>query len=568
MNWAMNSLRNTARAAILIALLSSLAAAVPWMYAPTNQHGSLGNNYDEFQNYGGAPYYHDGIDVMSGAGGVHVYSVSDGWMTHETAGTMYGGLMIGDQYVAGGTGWLYWHLPNSTYPFNVGDHINVGDYIGDVATWSVSNFHHTHFNRVVGTGGLPWNWYASIENPLDLLDPNAEPQAPTIYNATGQNLLAFCVNNTSTYLNPASLSGDVDIIAKIGDRIWNNQWEVIPYRMAYTIAGGSITDTRQAFVFNGLLPASTTVLGVVYKDDATCNTEGNYNLRNFFFVLTNNDGDSLIEDSDNAGMWHTAGYPAGQYTLSVQAWDRGGNTTQSSMNVTVAAAPTYNVSIDLTPTSSLVLPASGGSFTYDVNIHNNESSTVTFDGWIDMTYPSGLVNTVILRNIVLSAGGTVLRSLTQTVAGSEPNGTYSYTGKVGYHPYNPWASDGFTFTKGLDGFDIGTWIERTEVSGWENDQMLPAVVVAAAPDQARMMAAHPNPFNPSTTLSFDLPTANQVKLRVYDTTGRLAAELINGWREAGTHEVTFDASHLSSGIYLARISAGSFQAVHKIMLVK
>jgi len=567
MNWAINILKNTARAAILIALMCSVAGAVPWMYQPTNQHGSLGNNYDEFQNYGSAPYYHDGIDVMSGAGGVHVYSVSDGWMTHETAGTMYGGLMIGDQNAPGATGWLYWHLPNSTYPFNVGDRIFTGDYIGDVATWSVYSFHHTHFNRVVGTGGLPWSWYSSIANPLDLLEPNAEPQAPTIYNATGQNLLAFCVNNTSTYLNPASLSGDVDIIAKIGDKIWNNQWEVIPYRIGYSIAGGSITDTRQAFVFNGLFPGDPTV-PVVYKDDATCNTEGNYTARQFYFILTNNDGDSLIEATDNAGKWHTAGYPAGQYTVSVQAWDRGGNISQSSMNVTVAGAPIHNVTIVLTPTSSLVLPTSGGSFTYDVNIHNNESSPVTFDGWIDMTYPSGLVSTVILRNIVLSAGGTALRSLSQTIAGSEPNGTYAYTGKVGYNPYNPWASDGFIFTKGVDGFDIGPWVDKTEVSGWEDDQTESPVATASAPERLQMMAAHPNPFNPSTTLSFDLPAAGQVNLRVYDINGRLAAELINGWREAGIHEITFDASELPSGIYLAQISAGNFQAVHKIMLVK
>ena len=98
--------------------------------------------------------------------------------------------------------------------------------------------------------------------------------------------------------------------------------------------------------------------------------------------------------------------------------------------------------------------------------------------------------------------------------------------------------------------------------------MEPAVTVAAVVPQLEMLTAHPNPFNPSTTLSFDLPAASQVSLRVYDINGRLAAELVNGWREAGTHEVTFDASRLPSGIYLAQVSAGSFRAVHKIMLVK
>jgi hypothetical protein len=564
----MNHIKRSALAVMAISLLTGTAGAIPWIFQPTTQHGSLGNNYDEFQNYGGSPYYHDGIDIMSGAGGVLVYSATDGWMTHETSGTMYGGLMIGDQYVAGATGWLYWHMPNTTYPFNVGDQIYTGDYIGDVATWSVSSFHHVHFNRVVGTGGLPWGWYSSIENPLEFLQPIAEPDAPTIYNATGQNLLAFCVNNTSTYLNPTSLSGDVDIIAKIGDKIWNNHWEVIPYRIAYTIAGGSITDTRQAFVFNGLLPVSSTVLGVVYKDDATCNTEGNYNARNFFFVLTNNDGDTLIETTDNAGMWHTAGYPGGPYTVTVQAWDRGGNTSQNSMNVTVVGAPSYDVTVDLTPTSSLILPPTGGTITYDLNIHNNEITTATFDVWIEMTFPSGSTSLILLRNnVALAANGTILRSLSQFIPGRAPDGTYVYTAKVGYHPHNVWSSDSFTFTKGLDAFSVGPWVDKMGVSGWD-DPVEAVETATAVSKRTDLISAYPNPFNPSTALTFRLTASSHVNLQVYDTAGRLAAELVNGWREAGTHEVTFDASHLPSGIYLARISAGSSTSVQKIVLMK
>lgn len=88
MNRTMNHIKGSALIAVTVALLSGTAGAIPWIFQPTNQHGSLGNNYDEFQNYGGSPYYHDGIDIMSGAGGVHVYSASDGWMTHETSGTM------------------------------------------------------------------------------------------------------------------------------------------------------------------------------------------------------------------------------------------------------------------------------------------------------------------------------------------------------------------------------------------------------------------------------------------------------------------------------------------------
>ncbi|MBU0518914.1 T9SS type A sorting domain-containing protein [bacterium] len=64
---------------------------------------------------------------------------------------------------------------------------------------------------------------------------------------------------------------------------------------------------------------------------------------------------------------------------------------------------------------------------------------------------------------------------------------------------------------------------------------------------------YPNPFNPTTTMRFNLPTAERVYLSVYDISGRLVARLADGFRQAGTHEVTFDGSQLASGIYVYRL---------------
>ncbi|TKJ37245.1 hypothetical protein CEE37_14120 [candidate division LCP-89 bacterium B3_LCP] len=66
---------------------------------------------------------------------------------------------------------------------------------------------------------------------------------------------------------------------------------------------------------------------------------------------------------------------------------------------------------------------------------------------------------------------------------------------------------------------------------------------------------HPNPFNPITVLSFQLQDASLVNLTVYNVSGKKVAELVNGWRDAGVHEVTFDASKLASGIYVYRLEA-------------
>jgi spore coat protein CotH len=78
----------------------------------------------------------------------------------------------------------------------------------------------------------------------------------------------------------------------------------------------------------------------------------------------------------------------------------------------------------------------------------------------------------------------------------------------------------------------------------------------------------PNPFNPTTVISYTLQAASKVHLSVYDISGRKIAELINGWRDAGVHEVTFDGSELASGIYFYHLTAGESAATGKMVLIK
>ncbi len=80
--------------------------------------------------------------------------------------------------------------------------------------------------------------------------------------------------------------------------------------------------------------------------------------------------------------------------------------------------------------------------------------------------------------------------------------------------------------------------------------------------------SYPNPFNPTTILSFSLPSISHVNLMVYDITGRQVSSLINGWHNAGTHQVTFDGSNLSSGIYFYQLNAGNFSRTGKMVLLK
>ncbi|MBE2216654.1 MAG: T9SS type A sorting domain-containing protein [Ignavibacteria bacterium] len=79
---------------------------------------------------------------------------------------------------------------------------------------------------------------------------------------------------------------------------------------------------------------------------------------------------------------------------------------------------------------------------------------------------------------------------------------------------------------------------------------------------------YPNPFNPSTTIKFALPVGGVTTLKVYDIAGKEVASLVETDLEAGYHEVNFNASELSSGVYFYRLTSGSFTDVKKMMLVK
>ena len=80
--------------------------------------------------------------------------------------------------------------------------------------------------------------------------------------------------------------------------------------------------------------------------------------------------------------------------------------------------------------------------------------------------------------------------------------------------------------------------------------------------------ANPNPFNPSTVLSFELRAASFVELAVYDVMGREVACLVDSWKSAGVHNVTFNASELASGVYFARLTANGINQVRKLVMVK
>jgi hypothetical protein len=79
---------------------------------------------------------------------------------------------------------------------------------------------------------------------------------------------------------------------------------------------------------------------------------------------------------------------------------------------------------------------------------------------------------------------------------------------------------------------------------------------------------YPNPFNPSTKISYTVPIGSHVTLSVFDVLGREVKSLVDGYRNAGTYEVTLSSGQLSGGVYLYALKAGSFSEVRKMMVLK
>ena len=79
---------------------------------------------------------------------------------------------------------------------------------------------------------------------------------------------------------------------------------------------------------------------------------------------------------------------------------------------------------------------------------------------------------------------------------------------------------------------------------------------------------YPNPFNPSTRIVYSIPEEGFVKLAVYNMLGEEVATIVNTTQIAGRYEVIFNASKLSSGVYVYRIEAANFIASKKLILLK
>ncbi len=263
---------------------------------------------------------------------------------------------------------------------------------------------------------------------------------------------------------------------------------------------------------------------------------------------------------DNPHLWvHPAGY-----------YGNTGGFYLDDIVIYTAEPPVPPLNITMTPYNPpIVIPPGGDAFAFNVEIANNGNEPVTFDTWINIEVPGGFWFTVLgpVNDLTLAAGNSIERDRTVFVPENAPPGEYVCMGMIGTYPWNIVAADAFPFVKEGMG---GEWVGP---SGWicsgESFPGEAGVTPEVMPEAFSLGEAYPNPFNPTTTISFALPEAAYVTLEIYDVSGRLVeSPLQNIRRDVGVHEVTLDAGDLSSGLYFYRIQTGDYSAVKKMILMK
>ncbi len=234
----------------------------------------------------------------------------------------------------------------------------------------------------------------------------------------------------------------------------------------------------------------------------------------------------------------------------------------TNQRITIAEATT-DLSVVVTPVNGpIVIGGSGGVFDYDLSLTNNTIQTKTFNAWIDITGPG----VSITRGPVSTshgAGVTMVKTLSQSVPGGAPDGTYTLTAKVGTFPVAD-ATSSFTFEKNSligVGKIVTNWNSTlTPLQGGKKSR------IAAA--RTELGASYTNPANLETVIPFTLADSRPITLRVFDMLGREVGRLDAGLRAAGRHQITFDSSRLSTGMYVYVLEAGTIRMQRKMLIIR
>ncbi|MGD9898602.1 MAG: T9SS type A sorting domain-containing protein [Calditrichaceae bacterium] len=215
----------------------------------------------------------------------------------------------------------------------------------------------------------------------------------------------------------------------------------------------------------------------------------------------------------------------------------------------------FPLSMGTTWTSNYIENISGSDM---FEIIDSTSSTSTVDAWGTINIPAGSFNCLRVKteetdfSFFISDGIIVFSD------------TSSY---ISYY----WITENEGLLADVSSMEGETNPNFTEADDFSMRVTEPTSITEPEPfmiHSYNLMQNYPNPFNPSTAIRFELLSSGSVSLKVYDLLGKEVRTLVNGWVAAGAHEVLFDGSNLSSGVYFYRLETNDYSQMRKMLLVR
>jgi hypothetical protein len=306
-----------------------------------------------------------------------------------------------------------------------------------------------------------------------------------------------------------------------------------PYQIRYTTNGGT------NWILSPTSPVATAEFGVINAWDFTDTSHvwcGSAN---------------TTPSSTTAKMYRTVNGTAGNW-LTVTVPGTGGTTG------------CYYQAVGFTDNNNGLIGSSGG------DIKKTTDGGVTYSA---VVAPPGLTTFSVMNMVSLKDGSNLIRLSIDSGGGTviwktsnlgttwirEQVPTQASSSSISHLQFLN-ANLGFAALGSPSGA-LGGLLRYGPVSGiGNNNNEIPA--------SYKLEQNYPNPFNPSTSIKFDLPKSGFVTLKVYNSIGKEVATLVSESMSAGNHQVSFDASSLTSGLYFYKISTDNFTDSKKMLLVK
>ncbi|TKJ40136.1 hypothetical protein CEE37_10395 [candidate division LCP-89 bacterium B3_LCP] len=219
----------------------------------------------------------------------------------------------------------------------------------------------------------------------------------------------------------------------------------------------------------------------------------------------------------------------------------------------------------------VVIPYTGGTIEATAALSNNTALELTFDLWAEVILPGGSIYgpTVLLQNRTIPPAYSIIRQLSQEIPASAPPGFYRYFLHTGLYPDSIISTASFPFTKDTCNSFLHASDPLSNSSAY--NQLIPAQP-EADDNRSHLNLSCFSSANSTTTIQFELPSAGQVMIEIYNILGEnCTAGIIElcrqSWYSAGKHQVNIDGTNLSSGVYIVNIHFNGMIERDKLIIV-